>query len=87
MKRTVYLTLFVFLGALTSFLVHAAVEIWYVGLLVNDFSTYGLGLSWETWFMIHHVGAVILLAVGLAVGYGQGRYWWRVLYIEGQRAS
>ena len=84
MKRIIYIALFTFLGALTSTVAHGLVELWYLGLLNADFATYGLGWSWETWFMIHTVGSWVLLIAGISLGFQQGRYWWRVLYSEGR---
>lgn len=79
-KRALYIALFVLLGVIVSFLVHAAIEIPLINLLVEDFDTYGLGLTWGNWFFIHHIGAVALLLAGAALGYQQGRYWWGVVY-------
>ena len=82
LKRTVYIASFTILGVLVSFLVHAIVEIWYIGRLIADFETYGLGLSWSQWVMIHHVGAVLLLLLGIMAGLVQGRMWWRIIYVD-----
>jgi len=79
-KRALYIGLFVLLGLLVQFLLHAVVEIFYIKLLLSDFETYGLGLSFNTWFAIHHILTVALLIMGVAVGYQQGRYWWKRLY-------
>lgn len=80
MKRIVYVSAFTVLGILLQFIVHAAVEIWYIGLLVEDFSVYGLGLSWRAWFIVHHVGSLIFLAAGIFAGFRGGRYWWKKIY-------
>lgn len=85
MKRTIYVVLFVILGILVQFLAHAGLEIWYGGLLLEDFEKYGLGFSWSTWFMIHHIGAVALFLAGAIAGYFSGVYWWRVIYDEKKR--
>lgn len=79
-KKNIYIALFAGLGVLISFLIHAAIEIWYIGLLLQDFSKYGLGLSWPQWHLIHGIGTVILLVGGIFFGYTQGRYWWKILY-------
>jgi len=81
MKRTIYIIAFTFLGVLLQFLIHAWVEIWYIGLLVSNFSIYGLGFTWGQWFLIHHVLAVILLIAGIVFGYLQGKYWWNQIYV------
>ncbi len=81
-KRTLYIFLFTLLGAMLSLLVHAAIEIPVINLLVEDFEKYGLGLTWQQWYMIHSVGSIALLLLGIIFGYRQGKHWWRVMYIE-----
>lgn len=82
MKRASYLAAFTVLGILAQFLVHAGIEIWYIGRLLEDFSRYSFGFSWGEWLMIHHVGAVILVVAGALAGFRQGKYWWRKIYQE-----
>jgi len=82
MKRTIYIIAFTFLGILLQFLVHMLAELWYVALLTGDFARYGLGLSWDTWFLVHHIATAVLFAGGVLGGYFSGRYWWRIIYIE-----
>lgn len=81
-KRAVYIAAFVVLGILLSFLAHAGIEIWYIGRLIANFKTYGFGLSWSQWVMIHHIGAILLFLFGAIAGFLQGRFWWRVIYVE-----
>jgi hypothetical protein len=80
MKKSVYILGFTFLGFLAQWLVHGAVEIWYIRLLAADFDRYSLGLTWPDWFLIHHFGTLVLLVLGTAVGYWQGRFWWPKIY-------
>ena len=80
MKRYFYIFSFIVLGVLLQQAIHAIFEIWYIGLLVNNFSTYGLGLSWDTWFTIHHVYSIVLLIAGIVWGYWMGKYFWPKLY-------
>jgi hypothetical protein len=82
MKRTVYYVCFAFLGGLLGFVVHAALELWYSALLVKNFDRYGLGLTWANWFLIHNIVTAILVLVGLRMGYGWGKKWWQILYVE-----
>ncbi|MEK7519818.1 MAG: hypothetical protein AAB581_01045 [Patescibacteria group bacterium] len=82
MKRTIYITAFTVLGILLQFLAHALVERWYIIKLVKDYETYGLGLSWDQWFLVHHIAAVVLFIAGAAFGFWQGRFWWPRLYDE-----
>ncbi len=82
MKKFFYILSFVFLGVLVSTLVHGGIEIPMINLLIADFGRFGLGLSWESWATIHNVIALILLVLGIALGFQQGMHWWRVIYIE-----
>ena len=82
MKKIIYIIAFTTLGILLQFLIHAGVEIWYIGLLLKDFPKYGFGLSWEQWFLIHTIGTVILFLAGTIFGLWQGRYWWQKIYVE-----
>lgn len=79
-KRTAYIFLFILLGILLSFLVHAGIEIPVIKLLINDFETYGLGLSWQQWYVLHHIFSAVTLLLGVTLGYWQGMYWWKRIY-------
>jgi len=83
MKRNIYILLFTFLGVLLQFLVHALVEIWYIGLLASNFSRYSFGLSWHQWYIIHHIATAILFAMGAVFGFWQGKFWWKRIYEKG----
>lgn len=85
MKKTTYILLFTLLGLGVSFLIHAVIELAVVFLLVTDFDTWSLGLSWNSWFAIHSIGVIALGIAGLLFGYIQGKHWWNVVYIEGKR--
>ncbi|MBU2544917.1 dolichyl-diphosphooligosaccharide--protein glycosyltransferase subunit 2 [Patescibacteria group bacterium] len=80
MKRIFYIISFSFLGLLLQILVHALIEILYIGLLVGDYNKYALGFSWGQLVLIHHIGTVILVILGLLFGFWQGKYWWKRLY-------
>jgi len=80
MKKTIYITAFVLLGFIAQFLAHAVVEILYIKLLLADFQTFGLGFSFDTWFLIHKIYGVLLLIAGLLLGFQQGFYWWKRIY-------
>lgn len=82
MKKVIYIILSIILGILLSTMLHAIVEIFIINLLTKDFNKYGLGLSWETWFLIHSIGTIILLVLGIVGGYLLGQRWWRIIYIE-----
>lgn len=80
LKKNFYIFLFIILGVLISFLIHAAVEIWYANLLAADFPKYGLDLNWPQWDMINNISMDILSLGGILFGFLQGKYWWKVLY-------
>jgi hypothetical protein len=82
MEKRIYITLFVFLGILLQFLIHAFLEIWYIDLLTFDFQKYSLGFSWSQWVFIHHIGSFILLLLGILFGFWQGRFWWNKIYVK-----
>ncbi|HYC80097.1 MAG TPA: hypothetical protein VEC17_03655 [Candidatus Binatia bacterium] len=82
MKRNLYIILFTILGLIVSFFIHAVVEVWYIKVLMNDFDTYGFGLTWENWESIHNVSVVLLNIIFAWWGYKQGKKWWRILYVE-----
>lgn len=82
MKKTIYIISFTALGILLQLLIHELVEIWYIGLLLDDFLTYGFNLSWDNWYFIHHVGTIILFLGGAVFGYLQGKFWWSRIYKE-----
>lgn len=85
MKIYFYIFSFTVLGVILQLVIHAVIEIWYIQLLIEDFETYGFGLSWQTWFMIHHAGTIILLVAGAFFGFRQGKFWWARLYYEDGR--
>lgn len=78
--KYIYIIAFALLGILLQFLVHAGIEIWYIGLLVSDFGRYSFGFTWAQWVMIHNVATVVLYIAGAVFGYWQGRYWWKRIY-------
>lgn len=79
-KKKIYIAAFIFLGVLLQFLIHALIEIWYIDLLTNDFEKYSFGFSWPQWYIIHHIGSVILFIAGAVFGFWQGKFWWRKIY-------
>lgn len=83
MKKIIYITAFTFLGVLVQFFVHAVLEMWYIGLLLSDFSKYGFGISWDGWILIHNIGTVVFLFLGAGFGFFQGKYWWVKIYKNG----
>jgi len=80
MKKLIYILSFVALGILLQFLLHAWLEMWYIGLLTNNFDKYGLGLSWDFWFIIHYFFTIVLFMAGGIFGFWQGQFWWERIY-------
>ena len=72
-KKMVYIVLFVLLGVLVQFLVHAIIEITYIKLLLTNYAVFGLGFEFATWFTVHTVFSVSLFILGTAVGFWQGK--------------
>ncbi|RJQ36379.1 hypothetical protein C4552_03770 [Candidatus Parcubacteria bacterium] len=84
-KRVVYIAAFTVLGILVQFIAHAVIETWYIGLLLEDFSRYGFGWTWETWVLIHNILSFILLAAGALAGFSAGQFWWQEIYVKRRR--
>ncbi len=82
MKKYFYIFCFIVLGLILQQILHTVVEMWYIGLLLKDFKTFGFGLSWDMWFAIHHVLTVALILAGAWWGYVMGKYFWPKLYDE-----
>jgi hypothetical protein len=82
MKRVFYIFCFTVLGLLLQLIVHSIVESGVIALLIEDFDRYGLGLSWDQWYAIHHVAGALLFLAGGILGFRGGVHWWRVIYVE-----
>jgi len=82
MKKSIYIALFIFLGFLLQLVLHGWIELWYIELLTSDFERYDLGLNWNAWFLIHHIGSIIFVVLGIWFGWRQGRYWWERVYVK-----
>lgn len=82
MKKTIYIASFILLGILVQFLLHAFIEMWYIGLLVSDFAAFGFGLSWDAWFLIHAMLTIFFFIGGMAAGFFSGKKWWQIIYVE-----
>ena len=80
MKKYIYIGAFIFLGFLIQLFVHGSLEIAYSILLWREYDTWSFGLSYEEWWMVHHVVSAILLVLGLLFGYRSGTFWWKYLY-------
>lgn len=87
MKKLIYIIAFTFLGILLQLLIHVWVETWYIDLLISDFPKYSLGLSWSQWFMVHHIGTIILFIGGAVFGFWQGKFWWSKIYEKNSKLN
>lgn len=81
-KQYFYITMTTLGGALLGFLLHALLELWYIPKLVNEYQTFGAGLSWQTWFRIHELLVVCLTLAGGLGGIYKGRQWWKYIYVD-----
>ena len=79
-KKFIYISLFVVLGILLQFILHAVLEIWYINLLTSNFAKYSLGFTWDEWYVVHHVFTAILVILGIIFGYFTGNYSWKKVY-------
>lgn len=80
--RVFYIIAFTVLGILVQFLFHAALEIQVIKFFTEVASSEAFGLSWNILFLIHHIGSIVLLGAGMYVGFREGQYWWRELYVR-----
>lgn len=72
MQRVVYLGAFVLLGFLVQLVVHAVLEMAAIELLSRDFAAWSMGLTWDQLFLVHHISAIVLALLGIALGYDLG---------------
>ena len=78
-----YIILFSIAGALFGFFIHMVFEIWYINtLLFPSYETYSLGLSWNGILFLHALLVFVLTISGGIIGFYQGKYWWRIIYVE-----
>jgi len=82
MKKNIYITAFTIFGFLAQVLLHAMIELPIIKLMIINYEKFSLGLSWSQLMTIHHIGAVLLVILGLSFGFIQGKYWYQVIYIE-----
>jgi hypothetical protein len=80
LKKTVYISLFVFLGIELQFLAYILIEAGHIALMNNDFQKYGLGMSLYWWSFTYGIGVFVFFFLGAFFGFSQGRYWWDIIY-------
>jgi len=81
-KKQIYIFLTMVLGVLLTTILHAVMEIFYIGLLAENFAKYSLGLNWNAIYIIHYIFTIVLVALGIIGGYFLGQRWWQIVYIE-----
>ena len=81
MKKTIYISAFTTLGILLGVLVHALIEMFYIKLLLANFTTFSFGLDVNSLQQFGAFFAVIIIAVCGFWGYSAGKYWWRQIYV------
>ncbi len=80
LKGVLYVACATLLGVLVTTIIHGVVELGVIALLVSDFDTYGLGFSWETWYLLHHILSLLLMVIGIIGGYVAGVLSYRYIY-------
>lgn len=83
-KRTVYILLVMFLGALLGDIFYDALEIFYLNSSIvsgdSPYIAYARSLfSWRPWLEI------FFDLMGALGGYYAGKAWWKIIYIEDRR--
>ena len=82
MKKQIYIFLTMVLGVLLTTILHGFIEIFYIGLLAENFDTYSFGLSWDAIYIAHYIFTAVLAVLGIVGGYYLGQKWWRIVYVE-----
>ncbi|MBU0707123.1 hypothetical protein KKG41_01990 [Patescibacteria group bacterium] len=85
MKRAIYILLAIILGLVVSIGLHALAEMWYLNWAENT----GHEVVWSKYFGLGGCALPIylqygLFALGIVGGYLLGRWWWKLVYIEGR---
>ena len=78
LKHRIYLISSVLLGLLLSILMHALIEEVYLSWATNA----GRTIIWYGSCALHPAIQIGLLILGAGGGYGLGRMWWRMVYID-----
>jgi len=84
-RKTIYLIAATVFGIILSYIVLAALEIWYL----KDAMATGEDIIWYTSFGMATGACALppylqygLLILGIASGYLLGRWWWKIIYVE-----
>lgn len=87
MKKIIYISSWIVLGVLLSFIVHALIEKVYIeqslarGVVLENQQFLG-----KAYCVLPQYLSAGLLALGIVGGFFAGRFFWRVIYVEDQTA-
>jgi len=78
-KKTIYIIAAMFLGFLLSLIIHAKLEIWYIGKMLASGVT---PVSFGRQEYLPPLASLLLAVSGLVFGYVIGQRWWQIVYVE-----
>jgi hypothetical protein len=81
-KQALYIFCFSVLGGMLGFLLHAFIEVPILYMLIQSPTGAYLGITYDAWSVVHMIGTPLLLLLGIAIGFSQGKFWWQKLYVE-----
>ena len=84
-KRFIYVSGFTLLGLLVSIIVHVALELPLLRLVSSDPMAFADAWWWQRWDILRTLGSWLLLSAGAVWGYGAGRRYWKLIYIQKKR--
>lgn len=85
LKQIIYIFLFTLFGAMLGFFLHMVLEILYINIfLLGNFKIVNFSLKWQNIILVHTIFTTSLVFVLGILGFYQGKYWWRKLYINGK---
>ena len=85
MKKKIYIILTILLGVVVSFGVHALAEMWFLDWAESS----DRDVAWSTIAGKGYCALPIWIQIGMLVmgvvgGYLLGRWWWKLVYVEGK---
>jgi hypothetical protein len=78
-KKYFYLLIFTLSGWLLFFLLYTLLEYLITLALITDFKNNSFGLTWDEWWFIQKLMAVIFSCAGISSGFLLGQFGWRRL--------
>ena len=67
MKEKIKLILFIIIGLLIGFIIHAIIEIPTIWLLTSNFEDFFISISWNTWLVIHFIYTIATEIIGILI--------------------